>query len=162
MINPNELRLGNLVQYANDTYTDREDKIGNGIFRVCLIAENVIKVDIGYGARQRFEKNPIVSPEMSELAPIALTEDWLERFGLNLVEDLIDMKYYQKSDERHGYGICLNHDEWEFYKFSMFKDETRAEVLIHSECHFQHIHQLQNIWKDLTGEELQLKPIAQQ
>ena len=44
MIDVKQLRLGNLVQYANDTYTDRENKIGNGIFMVCLISDDMVKV----------------------------------------------------------------------------------------------------------------------
>ena len=158
MIDVKQLRLGNLVQYANDTYTDREDKIGNGIFRVCLISENVIKVDIGYGARQRFEKNPIVSPEMSELAPIEITEEWLIRFGFHKWgrDDMPRTLSYELG-ALHIFpanSFC----DFEGYGFMHYQiPHAKSSKNESAKFKIKYIHQLQNLFYLFCGTELEIK-----
>jgi len=80
--------------------------------------------------------------------PISLTEDILLKCeGFTKTEDLGDMVYFDNGK----YGVCFDHDEIVFYKCG-FKDEIHN--LIYDAEHFQFLHQLQNLIKSLTGEEL--------
>lgn len=66
--------------------------------------------------------------------PIPLTEEWLERFGLH------ESKYFCFKEEH-----C---DLWAFgeKEFGVF-------------THIEYVHQLQNLYFALTGEELELKDV---
>jgi hypothetical protein len=114
-----ELRIGNLVYYRKEAYN------------VVLIAEDLIKVDIGYGAVQRFEKNPIISPNIDELKPIPLTEEWLLKFG-----------FEQMDLHRFNLEISiLSTDRGMYFQTTIIN----------------YVHQLQNLYFALTGNELNLK-----
>jgi len=87
-------------------------------------------------------------PEESEYHPIPLSPEWLERCGFEKREKTEDGEYwgifnftliYARHDE-DGYGWFLNG--------------------YHNDCHIEYVHQLQNLYFALTGEELTLKEIA--
>ena len=128
---PNELRLGNYVQFDNDTFTDRFEKAGVNVFKVNLISEGLVKIDIGFGAAQRFEIEPVFSPQLEDLKPIPLTEEWLLKFGFRESN-----KYLFK------------------YKLGLKK---RGDNYFYDNISIKHVHQLQNLYFALTGEELTLK-----
>jgi len=68
-----------------------------------------------------------------EVDPIPLTEDWLLRFGF---EKMHDGNYWNKK-------LCIRKDRNEFYALY---EQGRIYI--------QHVHQLQNLYFALTGEEL--------
>lgn len=79
--------------------------------------------------------------------PIPLTEEWLIKFGFVINKDIsLDKNeiYYSKSItilyKYSKFNLYINIDEDSYYSFSY------TEI--------QHIHQLQNLYFALTGEEL--------
>ncbi|WP_299129367.1 hypothetical protein [uncultured Winogradskyella sp.] len=142
MIQPNELRVGNYVKGIDDAYIDRDNKINENIFRVSLIAKDVVKLDIGFDAVQRYERNPIISPSLKELKPIPLTEQWLIDFGF-------ENKYCDDED-----NPIYKFNSIEIVKL-LFKDKFNLYASFPS-IEIKHIHQLQNLYFALTGEELKL------
>ena len=94
----NELRIGNLVYYRKEDY------------KVVLIAEDLIKIDIGYGAVQRFEKNPIISPNIDKLKPIPLTEEWLLKFGFDKVGEWMGIDFNPRMGMRFYNGNAAECD----------------------------------------------------
>jgi hypothetical protein len=83
-------------------------------------------------------------------SPILLSAELLEKCGFVLVEDLGDQKYFQLPNKPYGYGVNLDHDELAFISYK----GGYVYTLINDEIHFQHLHQLQNLFHALTGEEL--------
>ena len=126
----NELRIGNLVYYRKEDY------------KVVLIAEDLIKIDIGYGAVQRFEKNPIISPNIDELKPIPLTEEWLLKFGFYKVNHIGGYSFY--AHKKNNFDIYL--------------DEKKIKWYGHiTQCKF-FVHSFQNLYYEIQNNELELKP----
>ena len=86
---------------------------------------------------------------IEELKPIPLTEEWLERFGF----DKDGFKQY----EFINWGIKVKKDtlaisEPNWIVFHGFMNQFSEIVSL------KHVHQLQNLYHALTGEELELKP----
>ena len=77
--------------------------------------------------------------------PIPLTEEWLFKFGFKKV----------KSDYEEA-------ETWDFYFGILYFDMANNSVKINGQyCLFnipEHVHQLQNLYFALTGEELTLEP----
>lgn len=86
--------------------------------------------------------------------PIPITEEILFRCGFELHEDLGDQKYFQMKGETMGYGICFDHNDICFYRFHVINGDTNVTILIHDDSIFQSLHQLQNLYFALTGQEL--------
>lgn len=128
MINAQELRLGNWVNVLH------------GNVQIEKFVTDGVHFTDGNGGT------------FASLSPIELTHELLEKCGFVVSEDLGDMVYYQFPNQNHGYGICRNHDEWEFYRYH----GIGMEVLIYDEKHFQYLHQLQNLYWCLCGEELDI------
>ena len=76
----------------------------------------------------------------NEYQPIPLTEEWLERFGIMQNTWFEDRSYMIKEDR--GFG-------WDIYV------QNAANTKKISFAYFKHVHQLQNLYFALTGEELQ-------
>ena len=74
----------------------------------------------------------------SEIKPIPLTEEWLLKFGFV---------------QFPASNLWDKEDFWAIYK-KVNTDEWRCD---HLEMQFKYVHQLQNLYFALTGEELQLK-----
>lgn len=81
ILKPADLRVGNWMWFDNDTYADRANKIRDNWFQVAYVSEDVIGLDIGFEATQRFCKEPIWSPDFEALKPIPLTPEILEACG---------------------------------------------------------------------------------
>ena len=129
----NELRIGNLIEYRiQDDLDDRKDwwevsKID--ATDLCILESN-----IDYDFR-----------------PIPLTEEWLLKFGFN--------KEYQKG--YIGIDVCnsdfvltepLKMGEWQTNYTFQFETGSVPKFK-----EIKYVHQLQNIYFALTGEELILK-----
>lgn len=131
-----ELRIGNLLQ----TKTLKEP------CRVYWISETGSPFN---GPDWRCK--PINPPGFGEYVshqtePISITEEWIVKLG-------------GKITQRYEWGI-----QYDFYKYQIFdrlSDEFEFEIF---ECcgrgesvNIKHVHQLQNLYFGLTGEELKLK-----
>jgi hypothetical protein len=82
------------------------------------------------------------SPIDIEFEPIPLTEEWLIKFGfkLNKLGNLCKSSNYQK--------------RW--ITFKKYQDRWYLYLTHNPKCDY--VHQLQNLYFALTGEELTLKP----
>ncbi len=136
MINSKELRIGNSVLYTNQ-FPDRITGNTNEILEVKGPRE--FGVDLGYIGYTCFN----VSFEYID--PIKLSEGWLLKLGFK------DMgEFYDDVDKSY----CLN-DKWYIifvdgvYKFGLEYQDFCTEL--------KNVHQLQNIYFALTGEELEIK-----
>ena len=124
MIQPQELRIGNYVEYNGEII-----KLDGSL--LCCYIQNELEFPLN---------------------PIPLTEEILLKFGFNEVE---------------GERWCDMHEEFEecnYYYLSMFKiyynpetDIFEDDSLYHFNVNLKYVHQLQNIYFALTGEELTFK-----
>lgn len=125
MINANELRIGNYVNY----------------YQVYI---RVLSINSPHASEQeRYDGKYILeigSPDsfnvsINEVSPIPLTEELLLRFGFEAIQD----GYYKKGEITWNiYNEQCHFIDWEL-------------------PHIQHLHQLQNLYFALTGQELTLK-----
>ena len=95
-----------------------------------------------------------------EIEPINLTEEWLVKFGFELYdyepseeEDDFIFKDYKKSldGKTFYYTICeCPYNEWDFgIKLTWAEQALLSRI--------KYVHQLQNLYFALTGEELEIK-----
>ena len=125
-----ELRIGNKIL---GIYIDDCD---NHIDERCT----VVALDSTGRSKHRIwveSENPVYE-DFDYFEPIPLTEDWLKRLGLT-----------QYSRETYNIGLI-----WvEYY------NSTEWEVSLTTDCYpsdIQYVHQLQNLYFALTGEELKI------
>jgi hypothetical protein len=76
-------------------------------------------------------------------SPIPLTEDWLVRFGFEKIEE------EEFEIELLSNRISVNISHWTY--------QIGYSIYWTNEIEIQHVHQLQNLYFALTGEELELK-----
>lgn len=111
-------------------------KIGNWVqFRH---TETPVLITLGDFVREYKEEH------LEDYEPIPLTEEWLERFGIMQNTWFEDGSYMIKEDR--GFG-------WEMYVRNAVKTKRI------SFAYFKHVHQLQNLYFALTGQELQTDEI---
>ena len=135
MINLNELRLGNGV-YSIEV---GENVQISSIDEDCVTFKDTITWDY-------------VSADMIE--PIQLTEDLLLKFGFEKTDDYGDQVYYEPIYRvNRNYYICFDHDRISF-GLAVFGNCTS---LFYDDENLQFIHQLQNLYHSLTGQELEIK-----
>jgi hypothetical protein len=120
----NELRIGNWVKPIYDIW-----KI-NIEFQV----DWVMNCNIGVNENVSLILYDTEEIPLIEIEPIPLTEDWLNKFGLNY-----DGMEWDKND------IGINLDANNYNAF--FYDKTVLTPI-------KYVHQLQNLYFALTGEEL--------
>jgi hypothetical protein len=127
MINPRELRIGNLVRGIDAPYPASIEGIdpNGGVF---LLGDSI-------------------PWEPSEVSPIPLTEEWLVKFGFKAENDLnLDFRF--PNGTRHL--ITRESDSGWYYGFECYLVELPNIEL-------NYVHQLQNLYFALTGEELTIK-----
>jgi len=86
-----------------------------------------------------FNENTVNGIELEDCEPITLTEEWLLKFG------------FEKSGEPYiieNFAVEENGLNWYLY---MYDEENGCDVNIGI---IQYVHQLQNLYFALTGEEL--------
>jgi len=117
-IKANEFRLGNYIKY-DDTI-----QIINGVF-----LEELCLNESGY-----------IDEDSSLLEPIKLTEEWLTKFGLDLIDWFCEGSYLIVKDKEFGWCFKVrNASHTKEFEFSYFK----------------YVHQLQNAYFSLTGNDLE-------
>lgn len=146
MINPKELRLGNIFI----------DNKTNELLTVCKIDED----DIGFAVIDR-SKYPL--PNGWQAEPIPLTPEWLERCGFDQIESIQHNQY--EAEERYTIRIDETNISYGFVaetyggypeKRTRFKFSNET-IDTHKGVHF--VHQLQNLFFALTGEELTINHV---
>ncbi len=130
----NELRIGNYVYpYADNKYyvPVKVESINSEGINICLFMD---QIDEDYQFKE-------LGSEENQLSPIPLTEEWLVKLGFKKITDnansIGDYSYYKYKGVETScigkYGITI---------------DGADSILI------KHVHQLQNLYHALTGEEL--------
>lgn len=141
MIQPKELRIGNLILLPGDIIFKVNSIDSRGIELQCRVKDN---------------GNALRMPEPGQLSerlmPIPLTEEWLIKLGFELTgsgkvfSDFIFqgsfMVQMHKSTNTFDYGFVDNDET-----FNNFGNGVH------------YVHQLQNLYFALTGEELEVKNV---
>lgn len=137
MIDPKDLRIGNLVscEVIGDTYTDRKPYYGECIFAVTGLRGGFVWLDIGHDAEQKVP--------CDHVQPIPLAKEWMIMAGFELTE----RGTYQIPKT----GRFVYHPE---YGWKILENWVRGWVNVQEPTY---VHQLQNLYLDLTCEELQFK-----
>lgn len=148
MINGNDLRVGNIF--------NRELKTSRGMeydHEFVLTEEWMGKL---------FSAD--LSIALDDLFPIKLTSEWLEKMGFK--ESIYtDGKQYMQLDETNYNRGPYDHNiyNWRCFRFRQFEGnwyfELHKENIGHSpsiQIICNHVHQLQNLYKELTQKELEI------
>jgi len=128
----NELRIGNYVEVRNKK--SRENSWYPWV-QIRVTAIGVIAP-----LAEEFASNR----EGQEFRPIPLTEEWLEKFGFEIVWDGHAEKWVG------DFEYCVNYEEGYLF-FGQCDDYS------HSIDGINYVHQLQNLYFALTGDELEIK-----
>lgn len=129
----NELRIGNWVFYQGENWT---------VEQINRFTPYYLRTEDG---EVLMEHNVFYSED--SIKPIPLTEEWLERFGFECL----------------GSGLVWGTKDWQ--KLPIIVD-TLSNVFLVGDgnesvneylCDTEYVHQLQNLYFALTGEELEIK-----
>ena len=126
-----ELRINN---YITDNFGDT--------FKISGVTESGICID-GFGEAEMTGMNALMSLSIDNFKPIPLTEEWLLKFGF--IEDSIG----------YWYGNDMT-------SYDFVDREDKGFMLVVAQCehkdtYIKHVHQLQNLYFALIGEELTIK-----
>jgi hypothetical protein len=127
-----ELRIGNLVD------------LGNRIAKVIEIAHlGCVVVDL--------EETQDTIEDYERIKGIPLTEEWLYKFGFKNI-DKGDNDYITYTDSNHDYylQIDVRRKDGKYLILDNSFDDLRAFSMVD----IMYVHQLQNLYFALTGEEL--------
>ena len=142
-----DLRIGNLV---NGLYEDEDGKTLSTVCKI-LAVDSTESLGDGWGALL-LSVDELEIDEFTDYNPIPLTEDWLKRFGFERLDsenefdkDMFSRSAISTKGRKLPFIIerCLNGS----YSPALYMD-VHEEII--------HIHQLQNLYFALTGEELKL------
>ena len=104
-------------------------------------SHDILKVEsISYSTNNWFVNNGL----LIDMKPIPLTEEWLLRFVLKGRKDFV-------YDSINGFGIQIRNGKY----YAAILDISG--VLYHSTIEIKYVHQLQNLYFALTGQELELR-----
>lgn len=137
-MNAAELRIGNIIQHGEF----------NSSFRIIsFYGGNQALVD---SAHVKFPTDDQFEPLLSECSGVKITVKWLERFGFITFDAEVDMMEYGMSG--HDNFSLFNDGGLNFVDEEPFYIEYRDKKI-----QVDYIHQLQNLYFALTGEELTIK-----
>jgi hypothetical protein len=128
----NNFRIGNIVQDSNGVW--------NFVLGTQILLKQENEIGVCYNGT-----GDIMWHKESKWIGIPLTEEWLVKFGF---------------EKRKAHNGCYFINEWfELTKnihggFSFEFENYEVEI---PDVHLKYIHQLQNLYFALTGEELELK-----
>ena len=129
MIGPKEVRIGNWVDF-------------HGPKKIVVIHEDYVNVE----TNNIYGKHSSCLDEMNRnLKPIPLTEDWLIKFGFKEAEYGYFVFQYRKLKAHY---LLLNPNKG--FVEMCFNSQTTAQAPT------KYVHQLQNLYYALAGEELKL------
>jgi len=136
----------------------KELRIGNYVHTTCAISGDNIVTEIE-------EINKQYANEGVSIDPIPLTEEWLERLGFEFYDYVLDSdediddnetgiyKSYKKQPDGKKYYYSVNFNSDNTIEFTIklrWADEMVLSLI-------KHVHQLQNLYFALTGEELTIE-----
>jgi hypothetical protein len=138
-----ELRIGNWVYY----------NFGNDLGTVIALTggRGTEKERVSIGVSNNSWSTSWFTSEIDEIKPIPLTEEWLKKFGFKKGATS-DYNFKQLDDEKY---IAVNKENYEYeciIAIENLEDETNSYL-----PHIKYVHQLQNLYFALTGEELTIK-----
>ena len=139
-----ELRIGNFI---NGTYHDYDDGSQEDIENETLC--KVVTLDVsGNGDYPIYVYSDEDIEHFSDFEPIPLTEEWLVNFGFNA------------KSINHNFRIESNVDFQISSALRNCKTDERSVFYLESKfgTKIEYVHQLQNLYFALTGEELTLNP----
>jgi hypothetical protein len=133
---PQELRIGNRIFDRSNRESVVEAISSRNYVRITSVNGDYTGESLG----------------LIECSPIPLTEEWLLKFGFS-----IDGKYLSIGIEDYKY--CFNYrdwaDNWAFYiEYTDSPHEKDEGVKYPVSFDIKYVHQLQNLYFSLTGEEL--------
>jgi hypothetical protein len=134
MINVKELRLGNLIEYHVTDSVDGTDE---------WVDNYVDYDDIGWISLQKNDER---------YRPKVLTEEMLVKFGVIGVGQAncyVPMAQNQNGEIKYAFTLTKELISNVFYCFDLMKEPIKIE----------YVHQLQNLYFALTGEEVTIKEV---
>lgn len=132
MINSSELKIGNLIQWNEEV---------PAIVAVTGIHKDSIDFDGQYKGLMSVER----------FNPIPLTDDWISKLGFENSEKEFGIGFYHPNTML--FELYRKNKEFGYY-YSVRHSNSMVYVL--SE-HLKYVHQLQNLYFCLTGQELIIK-----
>jgi len=87
-----------------------------------------------------------------EIHPISLTKEWLEKLGFEFKNNSNQYGWYKDVLNRQ---FCWCYSEFVSIEFKARQMDEFQDTIMDIKC--KYIHQLQNIYFALTGEELEIK-----
>lgn len=146
MIDPKELRIGNLIYYSVEHEWESESDTfekKNELAEVTAIGEHIY-----FNVR---DGRYITSSSNPDLSPIPLTEEWLLKFGFT----------FKRTDKSNTY--TLGSFRASYVTEGRFKNKrylTYGNALTFEDFwNCKYVHQLQNLHYSLCGEELEITVI---
>jgi hypothetical protein len=127
MIDPKELRIGNLLQANGHTLVVKK------------ITDEWVTCTMKEGGLEW-------CPSLGIIDPIPLTPQWLERCGLI-------------KDRSHLLGEYTFTGMGHFIIDSVEEYENRYHLEFNKKIEIKYVHKLQNLYFELTGEALTIKPV---
>jgi hypothetical protein len=128
MIQANELRIGNLVLFKGEV--------------------DVI-IEIGQAGNGFCENNGYFNFDTGTIAPIPLTPEWLERCGFEYLSFDFGIANFFKLNDRFELIVVREGVKCEYERGSYYYEDEH--------CSIKYLHQLQNLYFALTGEELKIE-----
>lgn len=122
----NELRIGNYLNYDL------------GICKVRGTTKNAVWL--------HDEGGPVIIDGFLNIRPIPLTEDILLKCGF----------VYRNEHRGQGSILDLHNENWKKGMSVAFMKDGTLRVLNHPQFDYLHLHQLQNLYFALTGDELNI------
>lgn len=135
-----DLRIGNLVTIDNPKAWP---KLKGLPLPVCLVTGELDRdFPNSTGAVHLKGERETYSQFDEFIAPITLTEEWLTKFGFSILSE----GYWHKNKIMVGY---TTNDDVIQYEYLTGVGESQTEML-----DLEFVHQLQNLFHSITGEEL--------
>ncbi len=137
MISAKELRIGNLVHFNDKLYFGQE----NEVVEIDTICESFIT--------NKTTKNTVPGTYL-DYQPIPLTDEWLKKFGF---EEVLNFDFYKSGLSIDGTVVHFSFDFWRL-GLDAYDQDLNDWIEIPKEI--KHVHQLQNLYFALTGNELKI------
>lgn len=145
-ITASEIRLGNYFNVPRkDQSPFRIDLIEQLSSNYAKVGMNVLKIEHPFTEGKFIDAHPLTW-YLENLEPIPLTEEWLLKFGFDW-----DVFYQNYTNGR--YIIRLNHNGTIDVSYCKRKNDWIPFFMNNP----RHVHELQNLYFALTGQELTLK-----
>src|SRR6266496_4311131 len=155
MITANELRVGNLIFWNPKLLNLNTTLVGFQVEVFAILKDKISYIFPGIEYRVEPFEDDLLQKEtpyksLEELEPIILTPEVLEKYGFKQASDYLHRSVYHKHQYEQVLKIDINILE---YKVSLNFASDQKVDLPH---HYKFLHQLQNLYFALTGEELEV------